>query len=546
MAVINAFHGIVPRLAWHRLPREAATVAHDVKLRNGKLEAWRERLAVTQSVSGAVCLHAHGCCLFTYDTCVDMTDYVADYGRVYLTGRKDYPEVAAVDSSTCALTYYRLGVPQPTTALKVSATQSTGRNCAERTYVYTFMNLFGEEGAPSPASSAVTVADGATVTVSGFTTPDAVYGVTHINLYRTATVWRAGNEKSQEPGTEYFLVATFAIGPTSYKDTILDKALGAAITTEDSREPPEDLRHISYLHGTGVLTGVTNNQVHFSRPYLPSDWPAQNDLTLPHNIVNAVTVGNVLFVSTDSYPYVIQGAPNCEAHQCRNVNEVNTPLPDISCGHAHSAIGTPFGMIYSSKDGLVLVSGDGKFQLVTSGWFSSDDWVKIRPDTVRLAYWRGYVVCVTDAIAFMLEIDAGTYNDETGANLVTISDSPVDLITDDAGELLMLQDDIIWQWNAGKTYRKYQWISRELGENGESTPLAAKVRTTGIKLQIIDAEGGHLFERFVPDETPVRLARLGRRVPWRLGFTGTGTVEYAALGMTMNTVRGDSERGNTM
>lgn len=519
-------------MAWHRLPLESATVAHDVKLRNGRLEPWRERLAAARSMTGAVSLHAHGCCFYTYDKCVDLTGYVTDYGRLFLTGREDYPECAAIGDN-CALTYYRLGVPNPEAALSVAATAETGRDAAERTYVYTYVNVFGDEGGPSPSSVPVTVKDGSAVTLTGFKVPDDVYGVTAINIYRTVTVWRTGAEKTQEPGTEFLFVATVAVNTARYTDTVPDKSLGVAITTEDTREPPATLRHITHLSGTGILAGVTANGVHFSVPFLPSDWPAKNDLTLPHNIVNAVSVGSTLFVSTDSYPYVIQGASNCEATQCRNVSEVNTPLPDISCGHTHSAVGTPFGMVYSSKDGLVLVSGDGKFQIITSAWFSTDDWIKIRPDTVRLACWRGYLVCVTDVIAFLLEIDGQTYNDETAANLVTISDSPVDLLLSQSGELLMLEDDIIWQWNAGSTYRAYEWTSRELGFSGEGTFTTAKLRTTGSDLEIVDREGGHIFKRFVPDEKPVRLARLGRRIPWRLRISGKGTVEYAAVGTSM-------------
>ena len=39
---ISNFGGIVPRYSDHNLNNIAATIAHDVKLRNGRLEAWRE------------------------------------------------------------------------------------------------------------------------------------------------------------------------------------------------------------------------------------------------------------------------------------------------------------------------------------------------------------------------------------------------------------------------------------------------------------------------------------------------------------------------
>lgn len=535
--IIKAFGGIVPRTPWHLLPDGAATVAHDVKLRNGKLEPWRERLAISPAVQDAVSVHMHGCCPYTFDKCVDMAEYVTDYGRLFVTGRQDYPEVGRIRSD-CDLEYSRLGVPQPSKAPAISGSASVGRECAERMYVYTYVNKFGEEGAPSAPSSPVTVADGDPVTVTGFVTPPEEYEITHINVYRSATVWRSGEEKAQEPGTEYLLVYTIPISYKSYTDTIEERMLGTAINTENTREPPSDLRHITYLRGTGVLAGVTNNQVHFCQPYQPYNWPAEYDLTLPANIVNCVALGSMLFVSTDNSAYVIKGAPSCEPHQCRDVTEVLTPLPDVSCGHTNSAIATPFGMVYSSKDGLVLVMPDAKFQVITSAWFSTDDWVKIRPDTARLAYWRGYLICVTDVISFMLEVDSNTYNDASAANLVTISDRPVCMTTTSTDELIMLEDGMLWQWNAGSTYRPYKWVSKEVdtteGTAGESTPTTAKIMTDGVTLKIIDHEGNHCYERFIPDVSPVRLKRLGRQLKWRMSLSGKGTVEYAALSVAYN------------
>ena len=106
--------------------------------------------------------------------------------------------------------------------------------------------------------------------------------------------------------------------------------------------------------------------------------------------------------------------------------------------------------------------------------------------------------------------------------------------------------NILWQWNAGSTYRNYKWTSRELNFGGTSTPTTAKVKTDGTKLHLIDMDGYHVYERFVPDEKPVRLKRLGRQRCWRLSFTGTGTVEYVALGMRFNTLEGNTNNGTAI
>lgn len=535
MPVLQSFGGIVPRVPWHRLQDNEATIAHNVKLRNGKIQAWRERKPIAMGVMDALTLYYKGCCALTWDTCVSVADYVSDYNRLYVTGRKDYPEVMVLEE--CNPVYYRLGVPTPEASPIVSGTESTGRDCAARSYVYTYVNIFGEESAPSMASNTVTVRDGDSVTVSGFAAPPEGYAIAEIWIYRTATGYRDEHIKEQEPLTDFLKVAELSAGTSSYVDTVKDKSLGQVLNTREVRVPPKGLREIKYLRGTGILTGVTNNMVHFSAPYQPYNWPTEYDLTLPHNIVHAVTLDHYLFVSTDSYPYVIDGSYNCEPRRCRSVTDVDYPVPDIACGYAHPAISTPFGMMYVSKDGIILVTSNAQFQVITSKWFSTEDWAKIRPDTARLAYWRGYLVCVTDVVSFMLEIDGDTYSDFRTGELVTISDKPVDMLLTDTGELVMLDADrLVYQWNAGDSLREYIWESRELTFGGAASPTTAKVRSFNTLFKLLTPHPDLAYARHVTDEEPFRLGRLGRHLNYRVGFYGTGDVDFVQLGMAELTV----------
>lgn len=535
MPVIQNFGGIVPRTPWHLLRDNEATIAHDVKLRNGKIQAWRERLAVGMGVEDAKSVYYKGCCALTWDTCVTVADYVTDYGRLFITGHADKPETFVLNN--CAATYYYLGVPAPVTAPTVAGVENYGRDCSARSYMYTYVNIFGEESAPSPVSKQLTIKDGTAVTISNIAAPPDGYGIVEVWLYRTATAYRDDHIKEQEPLTDFLKVAELSVPVSVYTDTLLEKYLGRVNNTREVRVPPADLRQIRYLRGTGVLTGVTNNQLHFSAAYQPYNWPAEYDMTFPYNIVHAVTVDDKVYLSTDGYPYVVDGAPSCEPRQCRPANDADVPLPDISCGYANSAIATPFGMIYSSKDGLVLVMPNATFQIITAQWFSSDDWVKIRPDTVRLAYWRGYLFCVTNEVSFVLEIDGDTYKDFQLGALCTISDSPIDMHVTTSGELIMLDTDrLIYQWNAGNTFRPYQWESRELSFGGRAAPTTAKVRTNDTTFKLLTPIPNLCYERHVTDEIPFRLGRVGRHLNYRIGFYGTGDVDFAYIGMTEMTV----------
>lgn len=535
MPVLNAFGGIVPRTPWHLLQPNEATIAHNVKLRNGKVQAWRERKPVGLGVQNAKTVYYKGCCLLTWDTCTSVAEYVTDYGRLFITGRTEQPETFTLIN--CAPKYFKLGVPAPVTAPVVSCVEATGRDCALRSYVYTYVNCFGEESAPSPVSGPLSVRDGTPVNVHGMVLPPDGYGVEEIWVYRTATAYRDYQVKEQEPLTDFLKVAELKLPVTYMTDTLLEKYLGPVLNTREARVPPKNLQHISYLRGTGVLTGVTVNGVHFCAPYQPSNWPAEYDMTLPYNIINMVTVNDKVIVSTDGYPYVIDGAPSCEARKCRAANDVDIPLPDISCGYANSAIPTPFGMVYSSKDGLVLVTPNAQFQILTSKWFSTDDWGKLRPDTVRLAYWRGYLFCVTDIVSFMLEIDGGTYSDFQLGALTTISDKPLDMHTTSSGELIMLDADrIVYQWDAGGSFREYIWESRELSFDGKSSPTTAKVRSPDTLFKLLSPWADTAYARKVTNDEPFRLGRLGRHLNYRIGLYGVGDVDYVDLGMTELTI----------
>ena len=62
MARFLEFHGIFPRITEDNLPLNSATVAHDVNLRSGRVEPWRERLALAEAPESALTMHQHGCC----------------------------------------------------------------------------------------------------------------------------------------------------------------------------------------------------------------------------------------------------------------------------------------------------------------------------------------------------------------------------------------------------------------------------------------------------------------------------------------------------
>jgi hypothetical protein len=527
--MIKQFGGMAPKIPEHLLSPGMARVAHNVDLRAGNIRPWRERLPIASPPIDTLSFLLYDRDKFVFwNTCVEATDYLPDYGRIYLTGRSATPEVMVKWSDPPI--YFKLGVPRPIAAPIVSATETLGDESDARSYVYCYVNVFGEDSAPSLASRQITVKAGDSVIISGFSPPPEGYGITGLSLYRTGTGIRRTAEEMLLPMTTWLHVADFSITMTSYEDAVLTKDLGTALDTEYVHVPPDNLRQITHIKGTGTLVGKAGNKVYFSGNYQPWNWPEELELTFPHNIINIVTVDQFVYVTTESRTYVINAEITCsQSIQSKDIRDTDCEYPDLGCGSPHSAVATPFGIVYPSTAGLVMVNAKAAVQVLTSPYIGAKDWILLRPDTVRLAYWLGCIFCVTETSSFIINIDPKTFSDSEMMGFSTISDKPVNMFTTDSGEILMLEDGIIYQWNAGDRLRPYKWESAFLEFPGNIGLTVGKVWTEGTQLKLFTDWDDTFYERFVTNRALVRLPRLGRHSRYRIGFEGVGKVEQIRL-----------------
>lgn len=547
---IGSFGGIVPRQSDHNLSVVNARKAHDVKLRNGRIEAWNEPCEFWSAIPGARSFHLHGCYPVSWREQVQAAEVSPDWRCFYISGRTDTIESVYLDQS-CAPVYYKLGLPAPETAPRVTGTEACGRDVDVRSYVYTYVNQWGEESAPSPVSAVIRCADGAPVTVTNIALPPDGYGIVAAKVYRSASAPRNADGKEQKPSTDFFFVGVVLFPSTSFLDKILIKGLGFPLETHKNRMPPAGIRNVVNVEGTVRLAGTTANRVHLSEFYQPHNWPAKYDLTLDSNIVHMGCVDQKLYVTTDTVPYVID-VSSCEDMKCIPVMDIQMPMPDISCKYNHAAIVTPHGYIYSSPLGVILVDPSAKWHIVTAKWFSADDWKKVRPDTARFAYWEGFLFVITEEVSFMLNINGDPYGDMKMSELVTISDSPIDLAVSNTGSLIMLSDAKLLTWNGSNTPRPYFWESRELtgGSNQPNgttpsvappvgylwTPVSAKIRTRETDFTLLDDADHVVYTRRVASERPFRLPRYGRHSYYFARFQGVEPVEFFDMGTSHFTV----------
>lgn len=549
--ILQSFGGIVPKLSEHMLALNQATIAHDVKLRNGIIEAWHEPCEHATAVTGARTIHLYGCCPASWTDKVSVAELTPDWGRFYITGRNcDNGLEAVLVDTCCSFDYVPVGVPAPLSPLTATADEQCSREADARSYVYTFVNRWGEESAPSPASNIVRVDDGSTVVVSGFETPPDHYHIGWVNIYRASTGFRAADGKVQKPITDYLFVAQIPTLVPTFTDNVAGVYLGAALETQYDRMPPEGLSGVVSIGDQVRLAGFIKNRIYFSEQFQPHNWPAKYDLTLDYHIVHILAQDQRLFVTTDSIPYIID-VSSCDDTKCTPVTSLEAPLPDIGCHYSHGAIMTHHGMLYASPVGIILLQPNGSWHVVTSKWFGETEWRKLRPDTIRMAYWEGFLFFATDMATFLLDINGEPYGDMKGAELVTLSDKPVDMITTDTGKLIFLQDNKMWVWDSGPVYRPYIWQSRQITHTsitGKSDLMnqgpvrdynwwPGSIKLNGAaKVTITDDHEHPIFERTLAREKWNRMPRRGRHLWYRARFDGTAPVHWLAMGTANVTV----------
>ena len=525
------FFGIAPRLQRKQLPRRYATVAHNVDLTHGTLKPFREPLKVSDK-AGGVRLYSLGCDIYTWDSCVSVSEWLPDCPRLFISGRVGYPETA-VRGDNGKLVYRRLGVPRPANPPVVSSEYKNTDTAREVAYVVTFVNSFNEEGAPSLPSVDLSIEDEQPVSIQLGYNPSIEYDIKSLRIYRRETGFRTGSEKAQEIATDWFLVAELPITTQLHTDTLPLIAVDFGLTTKDVREPPANIKNLTMVDESTLLVGSSHNKLLFSKKLQPHNFPLHDEMTLDDNIVALGVLGNHIFVATDGYPYKLIAYAGCDDKNCRDIAKYDQPHPMIACHTGKGSVVTPIGFVYVSADGLVLLPENGPPKVITTDVLSADDWRKLAPTTMRLAFHKGAIFIVSDVISMIYWIDNETYGDTKNKRLVTISDEPMDMVQTRQGELLMLTETGVYQWNASSKYRPYRWVSETIdsGFYFDITRVRARVNTSGVMITT-ESDRGEVSRNFPTGDNIIPYNRHGRRKEFQVRVDGVGEVLELAIGVS--------------
>ena len=267
-----------------------------------------------------------------------------------------------------------------------------------RSYVYTYVNVFGEEGPPSPVLSLDVPEDGAvTLTLPGSSSvseADTFSPVTKIRLYRTAT---------GSADTRFLVAREFATSATVvYTDTLQAANLGEPLTTDGYYPPPRYLTGLISLPN-GMLAAFKGREVWVSEPYLPYAWNPDNVLTTKDDIVSLCATAGGFYVVTKSHPYFVSGVTPDAMGQIK--------LDNTQAGVSKEAI-TNIGsmVVWASNDGLVTAQGTAVGLDWSYRFFTRDEWRRRYGDKLtkmRLDAHDGHlVVSFSDGTpGFLLRFD---------------------------------------------------------------------------------------------------------------------------------------------
>lgn len=366
------------------------------------------------------------------------------------------------------ITHWAIGVSgspvAPTCTLR-TADDSAEVEKETRFYVWTHVTAWGEESAPSPVSDQVDVLPWQTVTVSTDTTAPAGYGnIAYKRIYRTDRLgtYRLVTNELAADATSLDVTNDLPLATATFDDDSTDEQLAEEIPTTDWGPPPDDMHGMVALP-SGVIVGLSKNEVIISEPGVPYAYPVKYRLTMDYQGVAAGVTPNGVVIGTQGTPYLLTGSDPASMALYRI--EVQQ-----ACVSARSMVDMGDYVLYASPDGLVAVSGTDA-RVATAEVITRDQWQAYVPSSIHGYLYERRYVGFYDTGA----VQGGFIFDPADASLVFFSIAPTAGYTDPVtGNLYLQIGSDIQQWDAGAGLT-YTWKSRRELLDTAICPAAARV-----------------------------------------------------------------------
>src|SRR5208282_2056924 len=285
---LENFGGIRPRVSARLLPNNAAVTAENTKLLEGELRGYHNpsiyqdlssfgftvgrAYRIPASVTGTVDVWM---AWQSPNTDIVRSPVLGDvYNRYYWASDSAAPMyntlARIVAGNTGANAPWLLGVPQPANALTIGASGGSGAT-ETRSYVYTFVTAYLEEGPPSNPTTSTQYSNASSWNLSNgsYSGLSAQINFAYVNIYRTVP-------NSSNPAFFFVAqipIATWISNHGAYSDTSTNVAVALNNTLDfvDNFPPPANMEGMALMPG-GFLLGWQGRNLLMTEPYLPWAW----------------------------------------------------------------------------------------------------------------------------------------------------------------------------------------------------------------------------------------------------------------------------------
>ncbi|THA00468.1 hypothetical protein D3M79_04055 [Rodentibacter pneumotropicus] len=453
---LTQFGGIAPRQRPNNLHQAMAQVAEDVDLSRGTLRPWRTDKKVSDKTGNSIFVDK--CCYLAGDHCkASFSRIDTDCCYIVASGVKDYPVIQRKDNA-CNDNWNRLGFPVELNAPNAQflGTLSQDFNQELRQYIYTLVDEFGFESAPSLPSDPIYVHNDQSVVISGLPTSYPTYSIAKVRLYCAVTQLDYGEQvKDQNAEAHFLLVDEVSFGTGSYVHQA-HRVYGEECLTEEYEPPHECMTDLQYC-GNGQIGGLVGTELWLSEPLKPHAFPeAYRYGHFKGKPIRFLCGERAGYILTDSYPVVIEMESPCQSQGCRSITQLEEPLPIISYQSACLYNGACF---YATKDGLVMLAGN-QAKVMTTALYTKDQWQALAPWQMIGVVHDGYYFGFTDRTSIRFKVPDSIHEDVQIEQLTMLSIKPKAVYRSDQDELFFAADDGIYQWNAGDNWKAFRWRGR--------------------------------------------------------------------------------------
>lgn len=391
----DQFAGIVPRMAPTLLPDSAALIAHNCRLKSGKVEP----VLMPQIATGFRMVLENGLTKISDAKSIyiwrrgTVTDFLAWPGivkvapsniadderyRLFVTGETGYnganePLVYIADSDFSTVRHPLIKVAPVAPTVETIVHDST-ENIRYTYFFQSFVDAYGYESPTSLPSKEVAYLDGDVVTIGEVQAPD--WAVTR-RIYKVIT--GTESERIQYINEEAKVNVTFPTHSFRLSDDDAGEVMPHIVSA------PDDLTWMTNVPNgfyAGLRTGNLR-KVCFSEIDRPYSWPPDYEYPIKDDAVGLAVAGNNVYVLTNGYPWVISGS----APESMSVSSLASPQ---ACVSPYSVCVMNGSVFYASRDGVCMLNSDSlNAPVITAGHFSKKEWDALNPETCIMDSYDG-------------------------------------------------------------------------------------------------------------------------------------------------------------